>query len=174
MYNININSNVSSFNLNKETSYLCIVNLTAVPPHISFICNGLYFSYSVYGIKLATDAQSRMDVFVKRKIPTVLVDLKLKFTVDEVYHEFNKNEELNTQDSCLNPILNLFEKAGLKINSRPFYLFDLLEWLENSHLINSIFSIGCNDLANGGTISLSKYSQKEIDQQINKIKILKK
>ena len=94
MYKIHIEEDVHSFHVAKELSYLCILNVHSIPPHISFICNGFYFSFSVFGVKLATDAQARVDVFSKKEIPTVFVALSSYFYYLEVKEVYSKFKEL--------------------------------------------------------------------------------
>jgi hypothetical protein len=175
MYNIETDENVCSFQLDNNLSYLCILNVKSIPPHISFICNGLYFSYSVYGVKLAANAQARIDVFSKKLIPTVLIALETKISLIDVNNEYSKHKELKINSSCLDPIKQLLLPKDLINLNNPFYLFDLLDCIKKNNLIKSTISINCKDVLNDkNTIILQKYTQKEIDSQIIKVLNLKK
>ena len=65
--------------------------------------------------------------------------------------------------------------VGLENPPKSFYLFDLLEWLNNNRLIIGIHSMNCGEFLNfDNVLELQKYSQKEIDIQINKVLNFKK
>lgn len=171
MYSLTISRDDSFLTLDASSSYLCLINVESVPPHISLICQGGYFSYSVFGLKMGTNAQARVDAFSKRGLPCVFINIGDLILFEEALEKYAQLNPLQPNSSCLLPIVELLKNKGLIPKNDPLFIFNVIEWLQVNNKITKIESIGCQHLISNNQIQLSTYGQQEIDKQINLLKI---
>ena len=110
--NINLISEVGDFPDHKNLIYIFHAN--KIPPHIGWSEENKFYSLKATGIDLGLDTFKINHIVLKKKIPTLIVELK-----DLEYFEGNTNElfvkygkGLSKDKTCLNPIdERLFKKV---------------------------------------------------------------
>jgi hypothetical protein len=119
---------------------------------------------------MGTNAQTRVDAFSKRALPSVFINIGNLILFEEAQDRYGKLNSLEPNSSCLLPIVELLKNKGLIPKKDPLFIFDVIEWLQENNKIIQIESIGCQHLIRNNQIQLPTYGQQEIDKQINLLK----
>lgn len=156
-------SGITEFiSFDEKGTYLVVINVNSIPPHIGLVTQGKYYSKSSHGGKSDYDFSKILNSLNRKKIPTLLIKLNLE--LGNVKSHFN-NSPLQLNDSCLNPIKSMLTNNGVELKGAEF-LFDVVKALKEQDKIVSAEHINCSSELDGNTISLSKYSQVDINNAI--------
>lgn len=141
---------------------LLVFDYNATPPHIALLAHGNYFALTYHGSEFRPD----LEVLWKKRlvhVPRLLfIALNTPLVTDRVREVFQAYPPLNTGDSCLNPIIQLFQEYyGQKVQA-PF-LKGCIEWLDSQHAIQS-FHVHLD--AGKTHIQLPDYGREHIDNRI--------
>jgi hypothetical protein len=132
-----------------------------IPPHIGISVDGHYFSLKAKGKDEAIAIQSMLQVIEKKKISTVLIQLKSNLTFEQVRFEYSKFERaLGLETSCLVPIKNCLN-APQTIQK----LSNLLQFLQEENRLLSVFGLHLTNEYKG----IKSYTIDEIQQRIEKL-----
>jgi RNase H-fold protein (predicted Holliday junction resolvase) len=141
--------------------HLWILHADKIPPHIGISVNNTYFSLKAKGKDEAIAIQSILQVIDKKKISTILVQLKVDLKKEDLNKEYaNFERAFGLETSCLVPIKNCLE-APKSIQK----LSDLLHFLQEQHLLLSVFGLHLTNEYKG----IKSYSIDEIQQRIEKL-----
>lgn len=153
--------------LEDNVSYLVIMGIDKIPPHIGFIDNGKYFSESSRGGKFDYRADKLINALVRKNVKSLFVMLDCaSFNTSR----FFSSTKLGKGDSCLSSI-KLTLKDRQLISGTETFLFDILENSTFKNNIIAIYHLNCNDIISNKNVFLQKYGQDEIDQAIEQSKI---
>jgi hypothetical protein len=141
--------------------HLWILHADKIPPHIGISVDGHYFSLKAKGKDEAIAIQSMLQVVEKKKISTVLIQLKSNLTFEQVRIEYSNFERaLGLETSCLVPIKNCLN-APQTIQK----LSDLLQFLQEENRLLSVFGLHLTNENKG----IKSYTIDEIQQRIEKL-----
>ncbi|MCB9197188.1 MAG: hypothetical protein H6600_01925 [Flavobacteriales bacterium] len=153
--------------LEDNVSYLVIMGIDKIPPHIGFIDNGKYFSESSRGGKFDYSAEKLINALVRKNVKSLFV--RLDYSSFNTARFFNSTK-LGKGDSCLSSI-KLTLKDRQLISGTETFLFDILENCTFKNNIIAIYHLNCDDIISNKNVFLQKYGQDEIDQAIEQSKI---
>lgn len=141
--------------------HLWILHADKIPPHIGISVDEHYFSLKAKGKDEAIAIQSMLQVIDKKKISTVLIQLKSNLTFEQVTIEYSKFERaLGIETSCLVPIKNCLN-APKNIQK----LSELLHFLQDENQLLSVFGLHLINEYKG----IKSYTIDEIQQRIEKL-----
>lgn len=144
-----------------NSSYLVMVAIDKVPPHLAMISNHKYFSLSSKGLKLAVDVNKILESVIRKNIPTLLIKLPEVMTLNIVRDKFSMYNSLSEGGSCLSPIKDVFSSYAQDLNEAE-YVFNLIPMLYKKGWVKEVYSLCYNK----NTFMLNEYSQVEIDKAI--------
>lgn len=142
-------------------SYLLLIAVDNVPPHLALVSNLKYFSLSSSGVKLGVDANVIMNSLKRKNVPTVLLPVAKQVVDDTIKNEYFNYKKLDQGHSCLNPIKSIFATLDNNLLNCK-YAFDLIEYMFKVNLFEEAFSLNYPEK----DLELTKYGQKEIDLAI--------
>ena len=141
--------------------HLWILHAAKIPPHIGISVDEHYFSLKAKGKDESVSIQSMLQVIDKKKISTVLIQLKSNLTFDQVRIEYSKFERaFGLETSCLVPIKNCLN-APKNIQK----LSELLHFLQDENQLLSVFGLHLINEYKG----IKSYTIDEIQQRIEKL-----
>ena len=141
--------------------HLWILHADKIPPHIGISVDEHYFSLKAKGKDESVAIKSMLQVIDKKKISTVLIQLKSNLTFDQVRIEYSKFERaFGLETSCLVPIKNCLN-APKNIQK----LSELLHFLQDENQLLSVFGLHLINEYKG----IKSYSIDEIQQRIEKL-----
>lgn len=141
---------------------LLVFDYHATPPHIALLVQGTYYALTYHGAEFRPD----LDLLWKKRLVHVprlfFIALNTPLVPDRVRTVFQAYPPLKAGDSCLNPIVQLFQEFyGQKVQA-PF-LKGCIEWLETQ---NAIQSFHAHPVAGKAQIELPDYGREHIDNRI--------
>lgn len=147
--------------LEPNKSYLSLIAINKVPPHLAIVTDLKYFSLSSAGVKNGMDANVILNSLNRKSIPSLFLQLSQKLDVNHSIAEYSKFEQLDKGQSCLNPIKNLLTSIDDSL-IKCHFAYDLIAEMYNRKLIANAFSINYNP----SSLELISYGQEEIDLAI--------
>ncbi|PCH98585.1 MAG: hypothetical protein COB85_01330 [Bacteroidetes bacterium] len=161
-----------------EGAYIILLYSNRIPPHLSFMFNGLVYSLSVSGPKVGLKFEELQRLTVKKNIEC----LYFKLTEPDfggnskAIHNLLKivTTRYKTVDpliaTCLYPIRDFSIKAyGVDVTNVRF-IFDLLPILYKHNLILGCFQQNMDDIVYAGDFTLRNYTMSDIENCINQYK----
>ncbi len=141
--------------------HLWILHADKIPPHIGISVDEHFFSLKAKGKDESVSIQSMLQVIDKKKISTVLIQLKSNLTFEQVRIEYSKFERaFDLETSCLVPIKNCLN-APISIQK----LSELLHFLQDEDQLLSVFGLHLINEYKG----IKSYTIDEIQQRIEKL-----
>lgn len=162
-------SNIQEFkSINTTKTYLLILNALRTPPHLAFICNGLFYSLSVFGTDYKIPYETILKTIEIKHTPTLFFELNVPENTEVIIEKtFSNLQSIEVEKSCFAPIKKVISHI-FNLNTEANYIFELLPYLfENKH-INSIFSK--NLILENNTFGLKKYSFEDINMAIKELR----
>lgn len=156
---------LKSLELLNEGFYLWLWYADKIPPHIGCSINGKYYSLKVNGKDENIEVKKVQSIIDKKKIPTVFVKVLIDIAEGSVknnYSEFRKAESLKI--TCLKPITSI-----LDCRTAIQQLSDLLVYLKNNKLIESVFGLNLADNYKG----IPHYTVQDIENRLRKLENVK-
>jgi len=166
--------NIKPFStLKTDVTYIVIQAVDSIPPHISLINKGQYFSVSARKVLTNKDASITISKINRSKIPTLFVALKTLISDTIINQNFENSTPLTKGTSCLQPILNSCEEAGIQTNNAAF-IFELIPFLNSNLEVQDTFHLNCDAILLNNSLPLNTYGVKEVEQAIfNTIQLAK-
>lgn len=163
--------NINSFDVDKnDCSYILIQNTNQIPPHISLVVDGNYFSVSVSGVKTEVDFHSVLKNIQIKNIPCLILEIsKIKFSADAISEVFNHYGRLDSvEKSCLFPIIEVLNRAyGLILESE--FVFELINELKNCDKLKDVFHLNMETKLEDKSYLFPRYERKDIHFCIDKL-----
>lgn len=92
----------------EQGTYLWVLHVDKIPPHIGVSVNGRYFSLKYNGKDSNISCRSVLKLLENKKIPTWIVALELPLELAEVQAVFDRYTcAKHAQATCLSPIIEL-------------------------------------------------------------------
>ena len=166
LYSFIFPSNFVSLNkIDFNNPVLWILNNHHVPPHIGFSFQNKYLSLKAYGKDVDKPVVDLINKCNYKKIPIILVELKLEISSEKVYQFYNKyNFAGDKSSTCITPILEI-----LSFSNTSLILPELLQILFNQKKISSVSCINQAD----SKIGIRKYNRNEVLKINDSIKNVK-
>lgn len=158
------------FENTNDRSFILIQNTDQVPPHISLVVDGNYFSVSVSGVKTEVDFQSVLKNIQMKNIPCLILEItKIKFSSEAISDIFNHYGRLDKPEkSCLFPIIDLLNRAYGLIHESEF-VFELIKELEKNNNLIGVFHLNLESKLKENSFLFSKYQREDIRFCIDKL-----
>lgn len=156
-------------NINEGT-FILIQNTRQIPPHISLVNDGKYFSTSVAGVKTGMDAESVLKNIGSKKIPSLILQITpLRFSTDALTEVFNTYGVLDKPEkSCLFPIIAVLNQSYGLIHESEF-VFELIKELEKNGNLKRISQCNMEDILEKESYLFPIYSRTDIRNCIDKL-----
>jgi hypothetical protein len=165
--------NINPFDVDTNNrSFILIQNTLQIPPHISLVVEGNYFSVSVSGVKTEVDFQSVLKNIQLKNIPCLILEIpKIKFSSEAIADIFNHYGRLDKPEkSCLFPILEVLNRAyGLILESE--FVFELITELKNCERLLGVFHLNMENLLKDNDYLFPMYNRNDIGFCIDKLNI---
>lgn len=165
--------NINPFENNTNTnSFILIQNTNQIPPHISLVVDGKYFSVSVSGVKTEIDFHSVLKNIQIKNIPCLILEItEIKFSSDAISEVFNHYGRLDSPEkSCLFPIIDLLNRAyGLILESE--FVFELIKELEQTQKIIGVYHLNMETKLESNSYLFPKYEREDIRFCIDKLNV---
>ena len=152
-----IDKEVIPFNDQKVVNGLFIMAVSHIPPHIGWICNNHYYSYSTRGVIIKLPLKDQIRKVALINIPSVIIDLSNEIGEDASKSCFQNLGVLGYGDSCLRPINQLLDQDV------DLMLFELMEKIEDKIL--KVYDINAGIK---GHLSIPVYSKEVVNANIEK------
>ncbi len=165
--------NIHPFENNtNERSFILIQNTDQIPPHISLVVDGNYFSVSVAGVKTAVDFQSVLKNSQVKKIPCLILEIsKIKFSSEAIADIFNHYGRLDKPEkSCLFPIIDLLNRAYGLIHESEF-VYELIVELEKNRNLKGVFQLNLEPKLIDNSFLFPIYNRNDIRFCIDQLNI---
>jgi len=139
-------------------------NFDKIPPHLGIIYQGFYYSLTIKAVD-CIDFKSIQKVWKIKQKPILIFEIENRDNpVLEAISHFNHYHRVDSQKSCLLPILSFFN-ALFEAKIEANVIFDLIKALNHSNKIKNIYSNAQLD-----EIKIPYYNKKDVKQYIKKIK----
>ncbi len=153
--------------------HIVVLQATRIPPHIGMIMDKKYHSLSIKGQDINTAVSALIKNSSIRKIPTLFIKIKDHPTFSNLYlseHFITNIQQFKRVDigvaSCMSPIKLFFEEVYNLPMTDINYLFDLLPFLSEKGLIESVSAFNMDQKE----YTLPVYSNKEINDGISSVR----
>jgi len=156
-----------------KNSWLMILHVARIPPHVGMMINGSYSSLTIKGHELGIKTEVILKTIAQKKIETLALQLVKQpvFRLDfqkgafEYYvRQFGKVQAHQT--SCLSPVkLFLREFYALDYDQNEL-LFEVTERLKQNSYIDKVLGFNVNDRLTESEISLPLYSHQRLQEVI--------
>lgn len=146
-----------------EGSFLLIQHTDRIPPHISLVHDGKYYSVSVSGVRAAVDFSSVEKNGLTKKIKTLIIELEsIRFTEEAIALVFEEYGRLDDpQKSCLFPVIEVLNRSyGLLFESE--FVFELIRELEKNQKIKNVQHWNMESVLNNNVFYFPVYGRKDI------------
>ena len=169
-YQLKINKSIDEADLQKGM-FLTILHANRTPPHIGLIIDKYYHSLTIKGAELNIPIESLVRTINQRKIPSFFIQLKPHPTYSASY--LKEHFILNIQQfpkvdvnvaTCLSPIKLFLEENFLLSLKQINYLYELVPFLEDLMLIQSVSSLHVDE----SIFKLPVYNLAELNNGITK------
>jgi hypothetical protein len=142
----------------KAGFFLCVLHADKIPPHVGCIIEGHFFSLKVSGKDEAVDVSTLFKALTLKKVPTLFIGIKKEISsalVEYIYGNYTTVEV--GQNTCLSPVIDLFECQG-----HVKKLSDLLRLLQEESLLKEVFKLHLRE----DYTALPDYSNQDIEQRL--------
>lgn len=153
-----------------DRSFILIQNTDQIPPHISLVVDGNYFSVSVSGVKAGVDFQSVLKNIQVKNIPCLILEIsEIKFSSEAIAEIFNHYGRLDKPEkSCLFPIIDLLNRAYGLIHESEF-VFELIRELEKNENLTGVFHLNLETKMKDDSFLFPEYRREDIRFCIDKL-----
>jgi hypothetical protein len=142
----------------KSGFFLCVLHADKIPPHVGCIIAGQFYSLKVSGKDESVDVSTLLKAITLKKVPTLFVGIKKEIPSALVEHIYgNYTSVVVGQNTCLSPVIDLFECQG-----RVKKLSDLLRLLQEESLLKEVFKLHLKEDYD----ALPYYSSQDIEQRL--------
>lgn len=163
--------NIQPFNGNLAVgSFILIQNTNQIPPHISLVNDGNYFSISVAGVKASNEVMPVIKNIQIKEIPSLILAITpLRFSNDAIGEIFIQYGPLNRTDkSCLFPIIEVLNQSYGLIHESEF-IFELIKELENTENLKYISHFNMQSILQNDSYLFPLYSRNDINYCIDNL-----
>lgn len=163
--------NIIPFDANAENrSFILVQNTDQIPPHISLVVDGNYFSVSVSGVKTEMDFNSVLKNIELKKIPCLILEIDdIRYSSDAISDIFKHYGRLDKPEkSCLFPIIDLLNRAYGLIHESEFVYELIIELEKNGHL-KGIYHLNLESKLKQDSFLFPKYERDDIRFCIDKL-----
>lgn len=137
-------------------TFLWIWHADKIPPHIGISTQGIYYSLKVSGKDERLKVQKVFSNVKYRKIPLILVELKLSLSSELLHDVFSKFEFAEVEKAtCLSPLVTILTKSANQLS-------ELLILLERESEIKQFHGFHLPE----GYSALQEYSSSEIQSRL--------
>ncbi len=165
--------NINSFHeFENNKTYLLLIKVNQIPPHIAVIQNGGYYSYSTHGVKIHSDVSAFLSLINKKQTPTLIFELNSEISNKKISGYYQNLNNLIENQSCLIPVKKwLIDFNSIFLQSE--FIFNIIPLLQKLNLISNTYCIHAKHLiSENNSFILSKYNQEDINKAINNTKQL--
>ena len=170
MYNFAINNIVPAFEDElKLGTYIVLLNVRDVPPHLLLMTDATLFALSVKGPKLHLPLEQQLRLIRSKNVPSIFIKLTTKMLVhgSTVYKQavssilaYNRVEAGIA--TCLSPIKNFCNAVfNIEVNEANF-IFELIPMLQKQGLIDTFYQLNLEPYLDNNTYYLPKYTMQDI------------
>lgn len=154
----------------EDRSFILIQHTDQIPPHISLVVDGNYFSVSVSGVKTELDFQSVWKNIQMKSIPCLILEIsKVKFSFEAIAEIFQHYGRLDKPEkSCLFPIIDLLNRAYGSIHESDF-IFELIQELDKNKNLLSIYHLNLENKLQQNSFLFPNYKREDIRFCINQL-----
>lgn len=168
---ISFSLNVAPFRSLEDIKFglwLVLVGINETPPHIALISEGKYYSLSTRKVDCGGSLEKFINTLERKHIPSLFVNIKTTgqsiLLLENIYKDLQPL--VNTENTCLYPIKQLFMEFYSPDFSGVNYVFELLAVAEKKKLIGECMAVFHKN-TNSNIITLPKYSMSQIRNNIH-------
>ena len=161
-----------------DGAYIILSYSNRIPPHLSFMYEGLFYSLSVSGQKVGVRFEEFQRVIKSKNIECLYIKLKDPDFGGNTKAVHNLLKVVTTRyktvdpliATCLYPIRDFSIKAyGVDVTNVRF-IFDLLPILYKHNLVLGSYHQNMDHIVNNGEFTLRNYNMSDIENCINQYK----
>lgn len=154
----------------EERSFILIQHTDQIPPHISLVVDGNYFSVSVSGVKTEVDVLSVLKNIQLKNIPCLILEITpIKYSSGAIAETFQHYGRLDQPEkSCLFPIIGLLNKAYGYLHESEF-IFELIRELDKNKNLLAIYQLNLEKKLQQDSFLFPDYKREDIRFCINQL-----